>query len=662
MPRAIVLGNGESLVCLDRRGLLRDFYFHYVGLENHVGGRCLHRIGVMVDNTFSWLIDGGWIFSVNYKRDSLVSDIKAVNESLEIELNFEDCVYNEKSIFIRRVIVKNLSSFERDVKIFFHQEFRIYDTERGDTGYYDPDSKTLIHYEGRRVFLIGAMHNGKPFEDFSVGNYGIEGKEGTWKDAEDGVLERNAVEYAFVDSVLGFNLKIGPRKRERIEYWITASKDIESAKDLNDYVLRKTPEHLVRSTRNFWKAWSGRSQIDFRDLDEKLIDLFKKSLLIMRTHVGSNGGIIASGDSDMLQYGKGTYAYVWPRDAAFIVCAFDKVNYSNLTKSFFDFCNDTISREGYFFHKYLSDKSVGSSWHPWFKNGEKQLAIQEEETALVIYSLWKHYRSSGDIEFIEKIYNSLIKKAGDFMVDYRFDETGLPKPSYDIWEQDYGVSCFGASTVYGGLVSASNFAELLGKSEDASLFLSAAQEVKSAINKYFYNENEEFFYKMIKIDKDGGWEYDQRIDASSFFGIFKFGVMDKNDPILKRAYKKLKEKLLNKSLVGGVFRYEGDEYHRISHEHVPNPWFITTLWCAQYEIATANELEDLKKIKKYFDWCLEHSLNSGVLAEQIRSDNGQPMSATPLIWSHAEYVTTVTEYLERFEDIGQKINFSVRKN
>jgi len=32
---------------------------------------------------------------------------------------------------------------------------------------------------------------------------------------------------------------------------------------------------------------------------------------------------------------------------------------------------------------------------------------------------------------------------------------------------------------------------------------------------------------------------------------------------------------------------------------------------------------------------------SGILAEQLDPDTGESLSATPLVWSHAEYVQTV---------------------
>lgn len=78
-------------------------------------------------------------------------------------------------------------------------------------------------------------------------------------------------------------------------------------------------------------------------------------------------------------------------------------------EGFFNFCNDIVSEKGYFMHKYRPDKSLGSSWHPWISGGRKHLPIQEDETALVLYALWRYFELSRDIEFIEGIYNSFIK-------------------------------------------------------------------------------------------------------------------------------------------------------------------------------------------------------------------------------------------------------------
>ncbi len=72
MPRDLVLGNGSLLVCLDRNLFVRDLYWPYVGLYNHLSGNAI-RFGVWVDGRFSW-IDDHWDRSLGYRPYSLVTD------------------------------------------------------------------------------------------------------------------------------------------------------------------------------------------------------------------------------------------------------------------------------------------------------------------------------------------------------------------------------------------------------------------------------------------------------------------------------------------------------------------------------------------------------------------------------------------------------------
>ncbi|MCH8908421.1 MAG: hypothetical protein IH840_15145 [Candidatus Heimdallarchaeota archaeon] len=39
MARHFVFGNGNILVCQDENAQIRDFYYPYVGQENHVSGK-----------------------------------------------------------------------------------------------------------------------------------------------------------------------------------------------------------------------------------------------------------------------------------------------------------------------------------------------------------------------------------------------------------------------------------------------------------------------------------------------------------------------------------------------------------------------------------------------------------------------------------------------
>jgi len=650
MSKLVNLGNGRMLIGLDKFGQVKDFYFHYAGLENHVGENLVHKIGIFVDGAISWLDDGSWDIQVGTENDTMASSIRAVNSGFGIEVNFTDIVYNEKNIFIRELIIKNTFDRNRKLKLFFNQQFNISQTHIGDTAYYDPRDGVIIHYKGRRVFLVN-VRDKEGFEEYSVGLLGIEGKDGTFKDAEDGELSGNAIEHGQVDSVMGKQISLSPNAEKKVYYWITVAKSIERAKKLNELIVTRKPEDIILSTKNYWRAWVKNQNFTFYGLGPPIVDLFNRSLINIRTHVNKNGSIIASGDSEMLQFGRDYYEYVWPRDAAFTAIALEKAGDFNASKRFFQFCADVVSEEGYFMHKYRPDKSLGSSWHPWVGGGKKQFPIQEDETALVLFALWQHYTLSKDLEFIESIYNSLIKKTAEFMVNYRDDKTGLPAPSYDLWEMYYGVHTFTASSVYGALIAASKFAGLLGKKRSEKLYKDTAEDIKKAILRYLYDESRGVFYKNISVDGKS-FKADETIDISSVFGVYKFGVLPENDNKLKKAFEKTIERLELKTERGGIARFEGDIYHRNASDIPGNPWIVATMWVAQYYIALAKNEADMEPVKKRISWAVEQASFSGVLPEQIDPFTGEHVSASPLTWSHAEYVTTIIMYLQKLESLG----------
>jgi oligosaccharide amylase len=651
MPKSINLGNGSVLIGLDNFGQVKDFYFPYAGQENHVSEQLTHKIGIFVDDRFSWIDDGTWNASVASEKDTLASDIHLKNDSLGLEMHFKDVVYNEENIFLREISLKNLFDRKRSLKIFFNQQFNISQTATGDTAYFDPRGEVIIHYKGRRVFLINVLGESKGFDEYSVGLLGIEGKDGTYKDAEDGKLSGNPIEHGSVDSVVEKVVEIPPKEEGVVYYWICVAKSIAKAKELDEEILGRHPSQIIESTMNYWKAWVNVQNFSFYGLGPEVVELFKKSLFNVRVHVSNNGAIIASGDSEMLQFGRDYYEYVWPRDAAYAAISLEKAGDFNASRRFFVFCEDVITPEGYFMHKYRPDKSLGSSWHPWVSGELKRFPIQEDETAIVVCALWKHYELSRDIEFVEGVYNSLIRKASDFMVSYRDEKTGLPHASYDIWERVYGVSTYSASCVYQALVSASRFAKLLGKEESEKKYKEAAEDIKKGILKYLYDEKEGYFYKLLDTSQRQ-LVIDKTFDMSSIFGIYKFEVLPTDDPKVIRAVRETVNRLEVKTEVGGIARFEGDSYHHKGGNYSGNPWIITAMWLAQYYIAQAKKESDMPEVHKWISWVVKYASSSGTLPEQLDPYTGAHLSASPLVWSHAEFVTTIISYLEKLEELG----------
>lgn len=650
MAKSIILANGNIFVGLNAYGFVSDFFFPYVGVENHVRGEA-HRVGVWQNNHLSWLDDGSWDIKINLQQDTFIGLMTCVHTHTGLSLRITNVVYNEKNIFLREIEVTNKTDHTTDIKIFFHQVFSIYETLQGDTAYYDPVKNALIHYEGRRMFLVYGESSDIPFTDYSVGLYGIEGKEGTFRDAEDGVLSQNPIEHGHVDSTLSIALTLHKNETKKAYYWITVGETKAEVYELHDYIQYRGPTHFIESTAKFWKAWLNRQEyLTCSNTEPKLLELFKKSLFYIRGNIDNRGAILASGDSDMLQHGRDTYSYMWPRDGAMTVMALLEVGEYNISKHFFKFCNDVLEPDGYLMHKYRSDKSLGSSWHPFVKNGESILPIQEDETALVLVALWEYYQKTKDIEFIEIHYNDVTKRMATFLTEFTHEKTGLPLPSYDLWEEKHGVSTFTSASVYAGLIAGAKFAKLFEKENDEKLFSDTAAKMKEAILTHLYNKDIKMFVKLLNT-KDGVVNYDTTIDMSSVYAIYTYGVLDINDPIITECIKTIEEKLRIHTGIDGVPRYVGDRYYS-QVEGIPNPWYITTLWLAQYYALVAKKIEDLEIVTYWLNWVVTHSPLSGVLSEQLHPYTGEQLSATPLTWSHAEYVRTIMIYHNALERLG----------
>ncbi|MGI5828069.1 MAG: glycoside hydrolase family 15 protein [Patescibacteria group bacterium] len=655
--RALILSNGNILVNLDEYGQVRDFYFPYIGLENHVLGH-IHRLGIWIDNQFSWLSSDDWRRTCHFQKASMVGETVFTHKRLELRISFIDAVDTNKNIFLRKILIKNSSFHTQKIKLFFCHEFLVGEHRLANTAFYDPVHEAVIHYKGRRVFLINGMdtEGNVGIHDYTIGVWGYNGQEGSFHDAEDGVLGKNAVDHGPTDSVVALHAKVDGKKTEEFHYWIAVGETIDEVNKLNERVIERSPQQLIEVTSNFWNAWVSKRKFNFYGLSEPQINLFQRSLLIVRAHFDNRGGVIASSDSAKLAYGKEGYTFVWPRDGAFATMALDRAGYSEVTRAFFDFMAEVITNDGYVHHKYLADRSLGSTWHAsvdqrqWLNQKNLQLPIQEDETASVVFALWSHYNYSRDIEVVERLYEKLIFPAAKFMMTYRDEKTGLPKESYDLWEEKLGVATYTVASVYGGLTACSRFAQLLGKRKHATKYQEAAHQIKEAMVKHLFSKTRNSFIRTVYYKPNGGLEYEEVIDASSLYGLWFYGVLHVDDPLFQATEKAVRDFITDVTPTSGVIRYEGDEYYRSSDKS--NPWFITTLWSLQLDILKAKNADELRQVVKKLNWILKYTTDSGILAEQIHAYSGEPISVCPLTWSHSTYIDTIIMYLEKLEELG----------
>lgn len=654
MPRDIPVSNGSLLVNFDSIYQLRDLYYPHVGLENHTAGHPF-RFGVWVDGQFSWVHSDDWQRKLEYEPATLVTRVVLENSRLGIHLQINDAVDFHENLYLRQITVYNDRDHEREVRLFFSHDFHINGTEVGDSAYYEPERKALFHYKGKRWFLMNTAKVAPDNElilgvdQWAVGTKEINGAEGTWRDAEDGYLSGNSVAQGSVDSTAALHLLVPGHGQSQAWYWIAVGEDFDSVIRINRSIRERGAAVYLERTRQYWKLWASKEPDDALGLSPELTDLYRRSLLIVRSQIDNDGAIIAANDYDITTFARDTYSYMWPRDGALVSAALIDAGYSEVTRRFFEFCHNVVTPEGYLLHKYTPDGALASSWHAWYRDGKKELPVQEDESALVLWSLWRHFERFRDVEFVKPLYRGLIIRIANWLTSYRNLEDGLPLPSWDLWEERRGLLGWTVASTWAGLQAAANFADAFGEAHLAAQYRKTADEIKAGVEKQLWSTDLNRFVRMINRREDGGWDVDTVLD-SSLIGLWYFGMFPADDPRIVATMKAIQDRLWIKTDVGGVARYENDYYHRVSEDiaNVPgNPWFICTLWLAEWQIATAKSTDDLRPVLDILNWTARHTLSSGVMAEQVHPYNGSPLSVSPLTWSHATVVLTVRELLAR---------------
>lgn len=128
----------------------------------------------------------------------------------------------------------------------------------------------------------------------------------------------------------------------RFAIYLTAGENFHDVSNLQETFLKLGADAHLQHTQMCQRGWLGSIKPDISVLSEKLQELYKRSLLILKTQMDKNGAIIAANDSDNLQFNRDTYSYMWPRDGALIAITLIKSGFYYMTEPFFEFCRDVL--------------------------------------------------------------------------------------------------------------------------------------------------------------------------------------------------------------------------------------------------------------------------------------------------------------------------------
>jgi oligosaccharide amylase len=622
MPTAVT-GNSKILIGMDQKGTWTELFYPYVGKYQNI--RTLYA--GLYNNKLTWFKDAenrqyylnGTNAIVNEHR---IDGFIAVN-SIYVHPNHD--------VIVSKYTIKNTTNEHKQVKLYIYENLKLAERSFRDSVVYDDELKAIVHFKEDLYFIFKGIPD---FSSYTCGETEIKGLTGAYVDACDGKLEQHPVCNGSVDACMEFQLSLPPYLADTVRLLIVAAENYVQGKYLLKHVYHRIPE-IEEETEQFWKSWIKKAMVPpigsdkWAILNDTLSELYKRSLMVIELHADANGGIIASPDSSSLNTWGDTYNYVWWRDGAFIAMAMDAAKYHGISRNFFEYAKRNQTSGGFFLHRHLPDGALGSTWH-------KPPFIQIDQTGIIIKALEYHYKRTLDINFLRSLW-SMVKKAANFLVKFR-TENALPKPSYDLWEERFGIFTYSAAAVYAGLHSAALIAHELGKSNRGELYQKAAAEVKEAILEYLYTAEKGYFLRSVD-------PYDATVDAS-ILGVVLFDVIDARDERASNTIKIIEQRLLRN---GGIARYEGDTYRGYM-----NPWIICTLWLAEALLKKG----EIDRAISYLSWtasCQLYSSNieTRLLPEQI-ANGEEPKSVMPLVWSHACFVWVMHQLLNVFEREQQK--------
>ncbi len=336
-------------------------------------------------------------------------------------------------------------------------------------------------------------------------------------------------------------------------------------------------------------------------------------------------GISAGVEVDEAKSKCGRYSYCWLRDAIYITEGLDVLNMSDINDKFYKkFCRTTQSKNGMWEQRFFTDGRLAPCW-----------GYQIDETASVIYGVYKHYLVTKNKNFLKdtlKMCENAIKFLEKYVDDVLTEKYEMQK-SYDLWEEYEGVSMYAMSAIYGAYdtmmkindevkdMFTSNRLKLEQIAKENEMLKKRIRELKEYITVKFYSENTKTYVRNLEEEK---------LDISILGAITTFKVFAPKEKKILNTIEKMNMTL--RTYTGGYIRYEGDNYM-----NGYNPWPIANLWMANYYLDAGEN----KKALECFEFVTKTSSGHGFLGEQVNNETKKPMWVIGLNWSHSMFVITL---------------------
>ena len=429
--------------------------------------------------------------------------------------------------------------------------------------------------------------------------------------------------------------KIEPGIEKEFNLFFCFSYDMENGRKMFNDIKNDNAKILIENEKKYWTNEFKKYE-KLLTGNEKLDEVYLKSVLTFKLLTNKDTGAILAGVEVDENYTRcGRYGYCWPRDGFFITKAFDICGMNEEAEKFYTvWAKRAQLPNGAWQQRYFLDGKLAPSW-----------GIQLDEIAAIIYGAWAHFECVNDISFLENMWES-IRNAANYLVDNIDNETGLPKASYDLWEERIGEHTYTSGAVAAALKIAGKIADELEVDVPlAKVWTGVSDSIVKNIESKLWNENEKRFVRGIRT-RLNWWncetveietnkmgyklpvaEIDLNVDISLIGLAVPFKIFDPKDDRIKKTVRAIEDRL-DGFPSGGFGRYEYDSYIG------GNPWVVSTLWLGMYYA----EIGETEKAKELLKWAVKSATNLGFLPEQVDKFSGDRAWISQLSWSSAMFI------------------------
>lgn len=645
-----ILGNGHLLVCLDETASPVQIFYPHVDAGPHVHS---FLIGIQLlpaeeteladetgtrEQNVEWLADPAWTHQLNYEEGTATLHAVSTHPRLPVRVDQDMCVHYHQDLMINEISMTNLGDTPFSGKLVVYAGFDFEHRSSGNTCYFDIPNAMLAFFANNRY---AAIFCSRPVENFDCDQSTLDQTDNLFRHISQGRFEERAFAVGQVRGSARYDLGLlTPGETTLCSMHIGFATSLKSLQAFAP-LLSQSQFH-AEATRRWWQEAYATA---VPELSVKAIStLYSRSLITLKLLTDSEtGGIIAAPECDPDFRSCGGYGFCWPRDGAFIASTLDTVRQYEHARAFYNWALSIQEESGGWYQRYYVHRALAPTWG----------FIQFDEIGAIVWSICRHIQLTEDIEYGRQVFAQLTR-ACEYMQRELDVETGLAPVTKDLWEERDGISTYACACTWAGFNEFARLSLTLGLLEEAEYWSHAASQLKDAIEKHLWDPSRQRFLRGIKtrIDlarleqlrgqpdfseenmrsvQEAGKTYymllrDATPDASILGLSVPFGVFPANDPRMLATAEAIANTLT--SPVGGIYRYQGDNYRG------SNPWILCTLWLALQDIYAGQHTRGYQ----LYNWALEHRTALDLLAEQIDGTTDQPCWIMPLGWSHAMFL------------------------